>query len=253
VESVLFALGVAVLAFAAGLLGLRLHDWLPEKHAPDRSREMIGAITGLIGLLLALVLGTLVGSAYSLYALEKSEIETLSARALQLDSALETLGPEAQPGRDGLRKAITQSYNRIWGRKEADLSGLDVKAVVAGGKVLDQFLASLTPKTEVQKQALANANSAAAQIQQTRILMDLQVASGVNWPMLAIVVCWSLLLFCGYGLVSPVNATVVVSVALGAIAVASAIFLIIELTNPFVGLIKLSPGPVVETLRALGT
>ena len=26
-----------------------------------------------------------------------------------------------------------------------------------------------------------------------------------------------------------------------------------ELTNPFVGLIKLSPGPVVETLRALGS
>ena len=252
-ESVLFALGVAVLAFAAGLVGLKLHDWLPEKHALDRSREMIGAITGLLGLLLALVLGTLVGSAYSLYALEKSEVETLSARSLQLDSALEAFGPEGQPGRDGLRKAIIQSYNRIWGHETADVSGMDVKAVVAGGRILDQFLASLTPKTDAQKQALANANAAAAQIQQTRILMDLQVASGVNWPMLAIVVCWSLLLFCGYGLVSPVNATVVVSLVLGAIAVASAVFLIIELTNPFVGLIKLSPGPVDETLRALGS
>jgi Protein of unknown function (DUF4239) len=253
VESLFFAIGVAVLTFGAGVLGLKLHEWLPEKHAPDRSREMIGAITGLLGLLLALVLGTLVGSAYSLYALEKSEIETLSARALQLDSALEALGPEAQPGRDGLRKAITQSYNRIWGHETADNSAMDVKSVIAGGKILDQFLASLTPKTDAEKQALANANAAATQIQQTRILMDLQLASGVNWAMLAIVVCWSLLLFCGYGLVSPVNATVVVSLALGAIAVASALFLIIELTNPFVGLIRLSPGPVVETLRALGS
>ena len=61
------------------------------------------------------------------------------------------------------------------------------------------------------------------------------------------------MLFCGYGLVSPVNATVVVSVALGAVAVASAIFLIIEMSNPFVGLIKLSPGPMVETIQALGS
>jgi hypothetical protein len=253
VDSLLFALGVAVLTFCAGLVGLKLHDWLPEEHAPEKSREMIGAMTGLLGLLLALVLGTLVGSAYSLYAMEKSEIETLSARSLQLDSALEAFGPEGQPGRDGLRRAITQSYDRIWGRETADLEDMNVKSVLAGSRMLDQFLASLTPKTDLQKQALASATAASSQIQQTRILMDLQLASGVNWPMLSIVVCWSLLLFCGYGLVSPVNATVVVSMALGATAVASAVFLIIELTDPFVGALKLSPGPVVETLKALGS
>ena len=75
----------------------------------------------------------------------------------------------------------------------------------------------------------------------------------LGWPMLAVVVCWSMLLFCGYGLVSPINATVVASLALGAIAIASAIFLIIELTNPYVGLIRPSPGPIIETLKALGT
>jgi uncharacterized membrane protein SpoIIM required for sporulation len=40
---------------------------------------MIGAIVGLISLLLALVLGTLVGSAYSFYATQKSEMETFAA------------------------------------------------------------------------------------------------------------------------------------------------------------------------------
>ena len=78
-DSLLFVLGVAVLAFCAGMLGLKLHDKLPEQHAPEKSREMIGAMTGLLGLLLALVLGTLVGSAYALYAAQKAEIETLSA------------------------------------------------------------------------------------------------------------------------------------------------------------------------------
>lgn len=84
-DTLAFAVGVAVLAFCAGIVGLKLHDWLPEKHAPDRARDMIGAMTGLLGLLLALVLGTLVGSAFSLYTTQKSELETLAARTLQLE------------------------------------------------------------------------------------------------------------------------------------------------------------------------
>ena len=36
---------------------------------------MIGAMTGLLSLLLALVLGTFAGSAYTLYSMQKSELE----------------------------------------------------------------------------------------------------------------------------------------------------------------------------------
>ncbi len=51
-------ISVAVVAFGAGVLGLTLHGRLPEKHSPDKSAGMIGAMTGLLSLLLALVLGT---------------------------------------------------------------------------------------------------------------------------------------------------------------------------------------------------
>jgi hypothetical protein len=251
-DTLLFAIGIAVLAFGAGILGLKLHIWLPERHAPDQARDMIGAVTGLIGLLLALVLGTLVGSSYTLYATQKSELDTLAARVLQLDAALDAYGPEAQPGREGLRKAIKHTYDAIWGGETADLRDMDVKTVVAQAKLLDQFLMSLAPKTGAQKQVLATANLAAGQIAQTRILMMLQLAGGISWPMLAIVVCWSLLLFCGYGLVSPLNATVLTTLAFGAIAVASAVFLIIELSQPYSGLFRIPQGPALQTMEALG-
>lgn len=130
---------------------------------------------------------------------------------------------------------------------------MDVKSVVAGQKVLDQFLLSLSPKTDAQKQLLATANVAAGQIAQTQILMILQLAGGISWPMVMVVVCWSLLLFCGYGLVSPMNATVVTTLALGSIAVASAIFLIIQLSQPYAGMFRIPPGGMIETLDALGT
>jgi len=252
VSSLALAVAIALVAFGSGLLGLRLHNWLPEKHAPDRAREMIGAMTGLLGLLLALVLGTLVGSSYTLYATQKAELETLAARTLQLDAALEAYGPETAPARQGLRKAIRESYAKVWGQEAADLSDMSIRSVVAGGKSLDRFLLSLTPKTDAQKQLLSTANLAAGQISQTRLLMMLQLLGGISWPMLAIVVCWSLLLFCGYGLVSPVNATVITTLAFGSVAVASAIFLVVALSQPYSGPFRIPPAALTEAIEALG-
>jgi hypothetical protein len=165
VNELLFAVTVAILAFGAGLVGLRLRAWLPERHAPERARDMIGSMTGLLGLLLALVLGTLVGASYTLYATQKAELETLSARSLQLDAALEAYGPEAAPARDGLRAAIKQSYEKIWGGGKLEAEDLTVRSVLEGMKKLDRFLLTLTPRTDAQKQVLATANVAAGMIQ----------------------------------------------------------------------------------------
>ena len=247
-----FAILVAVVIFGAGFLGLTLHGRLPEKHSPDKSAGMIGAMTGLLSLLLALVLGTFAGSAYTLYATQKSELETLGARVMQLDSALEAFGPETQPGREALRKALRQTYDEIWGDSTGTPSNVDLKSIFAGTRMLDQYLLSLSPKSDGQKQALSMASSAATDINKTRLLMGLQLASGIPWPMLTIVICWSLLMFCGYGLVSPVNRTVVASVGLGAITIASAIFMIVQLSNPYSGAFKLSAKPVMDTIEALG-
>ena len=75
---------------------------------------------------------------------------------------------------------------------------------------------------------------------QTRLAMSLQLDNPVPWPLLAIVVSWSLLLFCGTGLLSHVNATTLTSMAFGAFSVASAIFLILELNQPYTGLFHVS-------------
>ena len=65
--SVSVSIGVAVLTFGVGLLGLYLKRLVPERHMCAGSRDMIGAVIGLLSLLLALVLGTLVGSAYGFF------------------------------------------------------------------------------------------------------------------------------------------------------------------------------------------
>ena len=54
----IISLAVGLLALAMGLVGLYLKRRLPERHMSMGSRDMIGAIMGLLSLLLALVLRT---------------------------------------------------------------------------------------------------------------------------------------------------------------------------------------------------
>jgi len=49
-----------------------------------------------------------------------------------------------------------------------------------------------------------------------------------------------------------VNHTTVASLAVGALSVAAAIFLIMELSTPYSGLLRLSPEPIPKTNEALG-
>ena len=101
---------------------------------------MIASMSGLLGLLLALVHGTLIGASYTLYATQKAELETTAARTLQLDAALENYDPEAKPARDGLRAAIKQVYDKIWGGGAVEANDLTVRSAFVNMKKLDQFL-----------------------------------------------------------------------------------------------------------------
>ncbi len=73
--SISIAVAVAILTFGSGLLGLYLQNRLPQTHLSGGSKDMILAVIGLLTLLMALVLGTLVGNTYASFAMQKSELE----------------------------------------------------------------------------------------------------------------------------------------------------------------------------------
>ena len=212
--TVWLAIGVAALAFASGVAGLYLQNLLPEPHSVDRSRDMIGAIVGLVSLLLALVLGTLVGSSYAFFSTQKSELETFAARSVQLDLALAEFGPETAPARARMKATLQGVREMIWGegaqKNQADFS---VAEPLPHLRELDEYVASLDPKTPAQRQFAAAAVDAGA-IEQTRLLISLQLASPISWPLVVIVVSWALILFCGFGLLSRVNATTLAALRL---------------------------------------
>jgi hypothetical protein len=248
---IIFVVAVAVLC--AGLLGIYVQERLPEEHKSDAVRGTIGQVAGLVTLLLALVMGTVIGVSYSFFATQRAELEALSAQILQLDMALAQYGPETQPIRAKLKESTERAYDSIWGGGQADPGLLTVAAPIAAMQSLNTALASLDPKTDAQKAALAKAGTYSGLVGQSRILMTLQLAGHpILWPLLAVLVFWALALFFAIGLSSRINAAVVTTLAFGAVSVAFALFLIVELAQPYTGLTKVTPGALQAAIESMG-
>jgi len=118
-------------------------------------------------------------------------------------------------------------------------------------KPLEEYLASLEPKTPAQTRAAATASANFGVIEQTRLLMSLRLSVPFPRPLLIVVVAWSMFLFCGYGLLSRFTATTLVALTFGAFAVGSAIFLILELSEPYTGLFRISPAAIEQAVQAI--
>ena len=165
-RTIWISLGVAALTFAFGVAGLYLQKLLPAPHTSDRSRDMITAIVGLISLLLALVLGTLIGSAYSLYSTQKSDMNAFAARALQLDLALAEFGPETAHTRAMMKETLTKVRNMLWWEPGAMPPDLSVAEPLKILRETDEDVGSLDPKTPAQRQFAANAAAAPSAMEQ---------------------------------------------------------------------------------------
>ncbi len=247
-------LGAIVFAvvFVGGAIGLELQRALPESYTTDGAKDMTGAVVGLMTLLLALVLGLLIWTAYGVYSTQKAAVQTLALSGLKFDEALQAYGPEAAEGRKILREGIKNTIAEIWGGDD------DEEAVIhkfgyamAYQKARLAYLETLQGESDQQKAAKAEATQAAIAIGQTRTQMTLALVDPISYSLVTIVVAWAGFLFCGYGLLSKRHPMSYVVLAVGAIGIASAIYIIADLISPFSGVFVVSPAPLIDVLNAV--
>ena len=111
------------------------------------------------------------------------------------------------------------------------------------------FLAGLNPTTETQKQAVASANALAGQIEHGRILMSLQLAGpAIGAGAVSIIVIWAVVLFFGMGLFAETSNLVIAGLIFGALCVAFAVFLMLELNSPYTGLFRVNPAALEQAI-----
>ena len=99
----------------------------------------------------------------------------------------------------------------------------------------------------MQSRAIQQADS----ITQARTLMFEQLGGSIPWPFLTVLILWICMLFLGFGLFSSPNPTVTVALLAGALSVACAIFLILEMNDPYRGLMRISDEPLRDALAQI--
>jgi hypothetical protein len=226
------SIAVALALFGASVVGMAL-QWVVPADLLTQSKVTVGAMVGLVTLLLALVLGLLVFTAFSVFTAQQSEAYSLGPVVAEIDLVLEQYGPGAAHGRAGLRAVLERSRTRFFGdvnRGPQPFAFEEMRAIFQG---LNSYFDSLKPATEAQRSQVATARDLVRKLADTLMLMARQLANPFPPYVLAIVVCWASALFLGNGLVATPNAVTVLAHFAGAIAIASAVFLILELSQPY--------------------
>ena len=112
------SIAVAAITFGASVVGMLL-QWAVPADVLTASKGSVGAMVGLITLLLALVLGLLVFTAFSVYTTQQTEAQSLGPVVIELDVILEQYGADVVGARTGLREALGTCAQALLRRFEA--------------------------------------------------------------------------------------------------------------------------------------
>jgi len=249
-QPIAIAAYVVACTFAAALLGMVLRRCLPDGHLLADSKDVVKLVVGLIATLVALVLGLLIASANSFYDTQRDELQTLSATIVNVDDVLSRYGPEASAARTVFHEVVLLGHDRVWPTERMSTGRPVAKNAPTSGLFRDQLLA-LSPTTDAQRHLLSQATGLADNLFAMRLLISAQIGSSLSWPFLVILVFWVSILFLGFGLLTEWNGTVATALMVGCVAVASATFLILELNQPYSGLLRISDAPLRQAIEQI--
>ncbi len=223
-------------AFLAAIAGAVVARRLPSHHLEKGSADAVKLIMGLIATLSAMVLGFLTASAQNIRATETSQLQEIGASITEIDRLLTYYGPEAADARKELREMITMMVQTMEGTGR-----LRTRSTVGP---FFSSIANLKPRTEAQSFIQREAFSLAASLRHSRALMEQEASNSISSAFLGVLLFWLIALFFGFALFVQLNATVVGAFLTGALSIACALFLILELDHPNRGLMALSSAPL---------
>ena len=230
----------------AALLGRVIRRLLPDHHLASDSKDGIKLALGLVSTMSALVLGLLVSSAKSSYDAERGEVIQMAAKVAFADRVLAMYGPDAADLRNRFHEGVKEAIKGIW-PEEAGLSAHLVQNTQTGN-ALYVGVQNLSPHDDTQRKLKDEATSLATDLVQLRSLLQAQAVPSISKPMLIILVSWLVIIFLASSLLAPSNPTVMFAFIISAVAVSGAIFLILELDEPFGGVLQISSEPLVHAL-----
>jgi hypothetical protein len=245
-DSVILALLVFVASFGAGVCGVVLRRAHPGGMLDEETSDVVKLVMGLVATMSAIILGMLIASASASYNQQSGELESFSVNVVLLDKMLEAYGPQTNPARAELKAAMEQAHARLWspnGPKNINFQA---------GQIILRELQGLDAKTPAQRALQERALRLAEDVLRTRLLITVQSSEGISRTFLCVLVFWNCALFFGFGLFGRPNLTTLATLCVGAGSVGAAIFLILDLNQPYQGFMQISDAPLKMALQHIG-
>lgn len=251
-NSLLISLSVFACTFGAAVVGFFVRTFLPDHHLSADSKDVVKLAMGLVATMAALVLGLLTASAKTAFDTEDGQVKQATAKVVLVDRALARYGPESGDVRARLRSALEYRLRLTWPEAGSAPAQLDAPQTTAMFEGVVDGVRDLAPQNDVQRALQAQALQMLGDLAQTRWLVLESASGALSMPLLVVLVFWLAALFLGFGIFARPNGTVTAALIVCALSVSGSIYLILEMSRPFEGLIKVSSAPLVYALAHMG-
>ncbi len=259
----------AILVFALLLvstaIGVFVKPLLPEEHKAHETVQLVQLIMGMLITFAALVLGLMTASARNHFDSVTNDIRGYAADLIQLDVSFREYGADMDFARRNMRAYTAAAISTTWPdeiKPTGDYYPKDIPAENNQEKLEDFRLGDMLHATEqkvrqttphdVFHQSLLNVClTQFDRLIQARWKLIEEGHGSISLPFFSMLTLWLMIIFLSFGLVAPRNALALVTITLGALSIASAIYVIVDLDTPFTGPIVVASQPMREALMHL--
>ncbi|HEY2606136.1 bestrophin-like domain [Paraburkholderia sp. RL18-085-BIA-A] len=258
----------ALLVFALLLMATGIGVWvrplLPEEHKAHETVQLIQLVIGMLVTFAALVLGLLTASAKSSFDTASNDLRTFAADLIEFDTTMRELGSNADQSRHLLRQYTAAAIASTWpdepvpsGEYPKDIGSQDNTQKLENVRLGDMLTAvgrelrQVQTHDSLQQRALEDALTQYRRVVDARWKIIEEAHSSISLPFFKTLTFWLGVIFVSFGLIAPRNTLALVTISLGAVSIASAIYVIVDLDTPFSGPIVISSSPMRDALTHL--
>ncbi len=238
-STVAFVASFASILIGAAI-GMVLKRTLPAALLEGGSKEDIRLGAGFLSTLAALVIGLMIASAKNTYDNQNTNIRQLGTNAVLVDQMLTKYGTEAKAARTLLREIIPSATARIWQENVSGKAGGSAFVISQAAERFYNAVEGLKPAYAEQTSLKSRIIQITTDMGRTRLLVFTQSEDAIPLPFFVVLVFWLMVIFASFSLFAEPGPIVIASTLLFALSVSSALFLIVDLSHPFQGLMQIS-------------
>lgn len=246
------AAGVAFITMAVAMgVGMAIGSRLSDSRYEDGSVKNLRTSVAIIATMSSLLLGLMVNSARYNFSDAYSDVQKYAAVLQITDLNLLSFGAPACPLRGDLQAYARQLVAETWTSGEDEASSSAQVSALTALLRFDAGVRNLKSETADQQDVRGTLLALSRQLVEYRWKVTGVARTTTPAGFIFVVICWFALIFLYSGIFAPRNALVLTGHALGMIGISAAIFLVMEMGQPFTGPIKVSPAPVERLLARM--